>query len=236
MTTASTLLGASVSQQSRTMQLALAVLLGDLHRRFCGLLASRRRPQCARTTIAIRWRSPATDRRPAIHDTLSQRRLHRGARRPVGRVAMTAMQMFTTVPLILQAEVYENAGAAAEHDHAAAPADRRPAPRLQRRHTSTTRRPGRRPTASSAIAFTVLANLVSGIGFALILVAVSEFAGGIGSWRQGLFWGLAGFCRVHAGARPRPAAGASRHARRRALPAAGLVDGDGRLRPQPAWR
>ena len=39
----------------------------------------------------------------------------------------------------------------------------------------------------------MLANIVSGIGFALILVAVSEFAGGIGSWRQGLFWGLAGF-------------------------------------------
>ena len=42
-------------------------------------------------------------------------------------------------------------------------------------------------------AFTLLANIVTGIGFALILVAVSEFAGGIGSWRQGLFWGLAGF-------------------------------------------
>ena len=40
----------------------------------------------------------------------------------LGSVAMTAMQMFTTVPLILQAEVYENAGAAGEHDHAAAPA------------------------------------------------------------------------------------------------------------------
>ncbi|TJW23186.1 MAG: cobalt transporter, partial [Mesorhizobium sp.] len=39
----------------------------------------------------------------------------------------------------------------------------------------------------------VVASVVTGIGFALILVAASEFAGGIGNWRQGLFWGLAGF-------------------------------------------
>ena len=42
-------------------------------------------------------------------------------------------------------------------------------------------------------AFTVLANIVTGIGFALLLVAVSEFAGGIAGWRQGVFWGFAGF-------------------------------------------
>jgi cobalt transporter subunit CbtA len=41
--------------------------------------------------------------------------------------------------------------------------------------------------------YNALANVVTGIGFALILVAFSEFAGGIGSWRQGVFWGLAGF-------------------------------------------
>ncbi len=29
--------------------------------------------------------------------------------------------------------------------------------------------------------------------FALILVAASELAAGIGNWRQGVFWGLAGF-------------------------------------------
>ena len=37
------------------------------------------------------------------------------------------------------------------------------------------------------------ANLVTAIGFALLLVAASEFAGGIAGWRQGLLWGLAGF-------------------------------------------
>jgi cobalt transporter subunit CbtA len=33
----------------------------------------------------------------------------------------------------------------------------------------------------------------TGIGFALLLVVVSELAGGIANWRQGAFWGLAGF-------------------------------------------
>ena len=70
---------------------------------------------------------------------------------------------------------------------------RLPAPKPPLRRTSMTRKPGSRPTASSATPSPSLANIVSGIGFALILVAVSEFAGGIGSWRQGLFWGLAGF-------------------------------------------
>ena len=42
-------------------------------------------------------------------------------------------------------------------------------------------------------AYTAGANVVTAIGFALILVAVSEAFGGIASWRQGLFWGFAGF-------------------------------------------
>ena len=41
--------------------------------------------------------------------------------------------------------------------------------------------------------FSALANIVTGIGFALLLVAASELFGGIKDWRQGLFWGLAGF-------------------------------------------
>ena len=39
----------------------------------------------------------------------------------------------------------------------------------------------------------MLANIVAGVGFALVLVAASEFSGGITGWRGGLFWGLAGF-------------------------------------------
>ena len=56
-----------------------------------------------------------------------------------------------------------------------------------------TKKPGDPPTASSASPTTLAVNVVSGIGFALLLVAASEFAGGIANWRQGVLWGLAGF-------------------------------------------
>ena len=43
------------------------------------------------------------------------------------------------------------------------------------------------------MAFTVAANVVTAVGFALLLVAASDLAGGIAGWRGGLLWGLAGF-------------------------------------------
>ena len=42
-------------------------------------------------------------------------------------------------------------------------------------------------------AFTALAISSTAIGFAVLLVTASEFAGGMTGWRQGVFWGLAGF-------------------------------------------
>ncbi|WP_376704072.1 CbtA family protein [Mesorhizobium sp. ISC25] len=115
----------------------------------------------------------------------------------VAGVALACIQAYATVPLILKAEVYEQAGGG--HDHAAAPAA-----------TGTMAMSSAAPAPAEAMApaedegwapadgferfgFSVVANIVTGIGFALVLVAVSEFAGGIGNWRQGLFWGLAGF-------------------------------------------
>ena len=105
---------------------------------------------------------------------------------------MTALQAFATDPLILQAEVFENAGGGG-HDHAAAAADPAAGAELAapaHEHDAEAWAPA---DGFERFGYNVLANLVSGIGFALILVAVSELAGGIGSWRQGLFWGLAGF-------------------------------------------
>jgi cobalt transporter subunit CbtA len=107
----------------------------------------------------------------------------------VSGVVLTALQAFATDPLILQAEIYENAGGGHDHaatDPAASPEIAAPA----HEHDAEAWAPA---DGLERIGYNVLANLVSGIGFALILVAVSELAGGIGSWRQGLFWGLAGF-------------------------------------------
>lgn len=115
----------------------------------------------------------------------------------VAGVVLACMQAFATVPLILKAEVYEQAGGGHTHDHTAAPAAN--ATDANAMSSAEAAAPaaeddGWAPADGfERFAFNVVANVVTGIGFALILVAASEFAGGIGNWRQGLFWGLAGF-------------------------------------------
>jgi cobalt transporter subunit CbtA len=112
-------------------------------------------------------------------------------------LVMTALQAYTTVPLILQAETFENAGEPA-HDHGAVPADAA-APATAAPATPAVEAHEHDPEAWAPadgferFAYNALANIVTGIGFALVLVAVSELGGGINSWRQGALWGLAGF-------------------------------------------
>jgi cobalt transporter subunit CbtA len=101
----------------------------------------------------------------------------------IAGLGMTVAQELTTVPLILKAEVYEQAGEAKAppaHEDAAAPAHE---------HGE-----GWAPQDGfERTAFTLAANVLTGIGFALLLIAASELAGGIAGWRQGVFWGLAAF-------------------------------------------
>ena len=69
-------------------------------------------------------------------------------------IVMTAMQAYATVPLILQAETFENAEAAPVHDHAAPADTATPQQRRKRQHLprmSMAKKPGRQPTASSAM-------------------------------------------------------------------------------------
>lgn len=134
-----------------------------------------------RTTTVTPWASPATDARPM---TLFRNVVFTAALAGLlAGLVLAALQTFTTVPLILEAERYETLGAAdhdhshshgAEaghaHDHAWAPQD-----------------------GFERGAFTAAANIVAGIGLGLVLVAVSEVFGGVASWRQGFLWGLAGF-------------------------------------------
>ncbi|MBB5224037.1 cobalt transporter subunit CbtA [Amaricoccus macauensis] len=105
-------------------------------------------------------------------------------------IAMTILQFFATVPLILQAETYETAtpAVAAEadhhhHDHAAAAVE-------EHHHGGDEWQPA---DGFQRMGLTAVANVVTAIGFGLLLVAASEFAGGIRSWREGFLWGLAGF-------------------------------------------
>lgn len=108
----------------------------------------------------------------------------------VAGLVVTVAQLFGTIPLIQRGEVYERQADAApavapsaghdhshatgghDHDHAAA---WEPAEGLQRN------------------AFTTGANILTAIGFSLLLGGIFALRGRSVDWREGLFWGLAGF-------------------------------------------
>src|SRR5260221_2308067 len=101
-------------------------------------------------------------------------------------VVISVAQFFGTVPLIQQSEVYERKAAAelpAAHEHGAAAHDKahshesewEPEDGLQRN------------------SFTVAANILTAIGFALWLTGICAIRGRPVTWREGLLWGFAGF-------------------------------------------
>ncbi|HSI39703.1 MAG TPA: CbtA family protein [Xanthobacteraceae bacterium] len=97
-------------------------------------------------------------------------------------VVIAAVHMFSTVPLILQAETFEATEAPAPHAHdAGTPAHA---------HDADAWAPS---DGFERNGFTLLFMVLTGFGFGLLLTAVSEVAGGLAGWRQGVVWGLAGF-------------------------------------------
>ena len=109
----------------------------------------------------------------------------------VAGLAMTAMQYAGTVPLILKAETFE--GAELAHDNPTAP-DAAASDAAAATHAHDHDEEGWAPRDGlERSAYTAVANIVTAIGFALLLVAASELTGGMTGWRQGVFWGLAGF-------------------------------------------
>ncbi len=110
----------------------------------------------------------------------------------VAGVVVTLLHQFGTVGLILQAEVYEKAAeavppAASEPTVAAATeADMQAMPEHARHEWEPA-------DGFERTAFTLLADIIAGVGFALLLVAGFALRGGAIDWRKGLYWGLAGF-------------------------------------------
>lgn len=115
-------------------------------------------------------------------------------------LVLTALQQFGVQPLIVKAEGIEQANAeaaakphdhaaAGEHDHEALTAKEEAAAAAHDHHA------GEWQPADGAERFgwTLVANMVAGVGFSLLLVSASELKGGLSSWREGLLWGLAGF-------------------------------------------
>jgi cobalt transporter subunit CbtA len=108
---------------------------------------------------------------------------------------MTVMQSFSTVPLILAAETYENAGGEeAGHSHDAAPAAGTAAPAVaDHHHDEEAWAPA---DGVERFVYTAAADILSAIGFALVAIALAEALGGFGGWRGGLMFGIAGFLTV----------------------------------------
>lgn len=102
----------------------------------------------------------------------------------VAGLAFTVVQQVKVTPLILAAEVYENAEAEAPaaHTHDGAVA--------AHTHDEEAWAP---EDGIERIAYTVAANILAGVGYGCILVAGMVFAGRQLDWRRGLLWGLAGF-------------------------------------------
>ena len=97
-------------------------------------------------------------------------------------LAMSALQQWKVTPLIVEAELYEAAAPAAEHTHA----EGTPA----HEHDPEAWAP---QDGAERIFYTVLANVLGCIGFALLLAAASVLSGLPITAANGVIWGIGGF-------------------------------------------
>ena len=98
-------------------------------------------------------------------------------------IVATAAHQIGTVPLILTAETYEQKAThppTDAHSHTPAAAD----------DAAAAWEP---ENGIERAAYTLAADLLTAIGFALLLASGLALRGGAIDWRDGLFWGLAGF-------------------------------------------
>jgi cobalt transporter subunit CbtA len=110
-------------------------------------------------------------------------------------LSVSALQSFTTEPLILHAEEFEGQAPVA-HDHAAAmstPAPDANAPVQAMEKHEHEAEPWAPAGGLERIAFTVLANLVVGVAVSLMLLGFMVLKGDPIDARRGLLWGIGGF-------------------------------------------
>lgn len=104
--------------------------------------------------------------------------------------AITVVQSFGTSSLIAQAEVYEKAGEAHHHDAT-------PAAAAVEDHGHEHEEGAWEPSDGfERTAFTLAANILTAIGYSLVLIGFISTQGRVVSWREGLVWGLAAFACV----------------------------------------
>ncbi len=103
-------------------------------------------------------------------------------------IVISIAQFFGTVPLIQQSEIYERKTAAtppAAHSHAVVAKDQDTPPGHENEWEPE--------EGFQRNAFTVGANILTAVGFALLLTGAYAIRGRQVTWREGLLWGLAGF-------------------------------------------
>lgn len=93
---------------------------------------------------------------------------------------LTGIQQLQVVPLILEAEVYEDAAAGTAHTYAAEAGHHEHAHEWQPEN------------GWERTIYTAVANITLAIGFGLLLGAAFSLRGRI-NWRSGLLWGVAGY-------------------------------------------
>jgi len=117
----------------------------------------------------------------------------------LGGLSISVVQQFTTAPIILHAEEFESKGTPGGHQHGTL--DNAPTPLL---HLASGKEAP--PAQDEAWApadgleralYSTLANIIAGIGFALILVACIALSGRSVDGRRGVLWGIAGFAVIN---------------------------------------
>lgn len=102
----------------------------------------------------------------------------------IAGVFVTAAHHFGTAAIIAKAEVFEKAA------DAAAPVTSSDMAGMSHSDESAMWEP---KDGFERTAFTVLADVLTGIGFALLLASAFVLSGRDVDWRKGIYWGLAGF-------------------------------------------
>src|SRR5438477_6809099 len=107
----------------------------------------------------------------------------------VGAV-VTAAQLFSTVPLIIKSEVYERSAAEAAAKSGPAAHEHSDHQHAEHEHGTAAWEP---KDGLQRNVFTAAANILTAVGFALLLAGIYALRGYPVTWYEGLLWGLGGF-------------------------------------------
>ncbi len=111
-------------------------------------------------------------------------------------LGISIVQEFTTTPLILHAEEYENAKVNNDNRLAMFTPATFILANSGEKHNDAGEEDWAPTEGMERMAFTGLSNIITGVGFALILVACFALYGQPVNGRQGVIWGIAGFAIV----------------------------------------